>query len=687
MKLTKLKIKNYRSFGAEEQIIPIEDLTAFVGNNSTGKTAALSALNTIFSANGNDRILQRSDFHVPSDILPEDQERQSLSVEAVFEFETLDDPDNPDPSIPIFFQHLVVSEPGGNPYLRIRLSATWEKTNTVEGSIDSQIQYIICPESIEDSEDCRVKAARRELDKIRVIYIPAVRDPSKQLKNTSGTMLYQVMNSINWSESTLQGVKEKIRELNAVYETESGVSKFGESIGRQWKAYDAETRYSNATLRFNSANIESTIKRAEVVFHPTETGKEYTIDQMSDGLRSLFYISLVDSILDVEQKIKAEIEADPEHTSFNRTPSLLTIVALEEPENHIAPHLLGQLINNLNSIANKGNAQALMTSHSPSIIKRVDPETIRYFRLSDTHISLVRCITLPTKDPEEQYKYVKEAVKAYPELYFAKLVVLGEGDSEELILSKFWEANNGPADLSGISFVPLGGRFVNHFWRLLNDLGIPYLTLLDLDRERDGGGWARIKYTLDQLIKIEVDKEKLLQIEDGALSDEEFEGMVDWPQSETTRMDTWIAGLEDYGVFFSSPLDIDFLMLEHYGDDYKGILTPNEGPRLIVTEDGRKKKVPIQDIEAPPFPYVDEYNKRIKNDIHCALKECGGDGSSYSETQHQLMIWYTYFFLNRGKPSTHFLALTKIAPNRLKDNMPGVLKRLLEAAGQKLGGN
>lgn len=499
-------------------------------------------------------------------------------------------------------------------------------------------------------------------------------------------MMYQVMNSINWSESTLQGVKDKISELNAVYESESGVSMFGESVGSQWKAYDAETRYSNAALRFNSANIESTIKRAEVVFHPTETGKEYTIDEMSDGLRSLFYISLVDSILDVEQKIKAEIEADPEHTSFNRVPSLLTIIALEEPENHIAPHLLGQLINNLNSIANKGNAQVLMTSHSPSIIKRVDPEAIRYFRLSDSHTSVVRSIILPANNPAEEYKYIKEAVKAYPELYFAKLVVLGEGDSEEIILSKFWEAKNGQADLSGISFVPLGGRFVNHFWRLLNDLGIPYITLLDLDRERDGGGWGRVKYILGQLIKIGEPKECLLKTDDGVLSDADFEDMDNWDATSTEIMNSWISLLEDYGVFFSSPLDIDFLMLEQYGDDYKGILAPNEGPRLLVTEDGKKKKISIRDIEKNPSAYTNEYNNRVQNDIRCTLKECGGDGSSYSETQRQLMIWYTYFFLNRGKPSTHFLALNRIMPDKLANNMPEVLKRLILSAEKKLHG-
>ena len=99
---------------------------------------------------------------------------------------------------------------------------------------------------------------------------------------------------------------------------------------------------------------------------------------------------------------------------------------------------------------------------------------------------------------------------AYPDLYFANLVILGEGDSEEILLPKFWELQNGKTDLSGVSIVPLGGKHINHFWRLLNDLQIPHITLLDLDRERDGGGWGRIKYVLNQLIVYGYKREELL---------------------------------------------------------------------------------------------------------------------------------------------------------------------------------
>ena len=153
---------------------------------------------------------------------------------------------------------------------------------------------------------------------------------------------------------------------------------FKSSLAKQWKTYDSDDRYSTASLRFNCTDIETSIKKTEVVFEPTETGKECTIDKMSDGLRSLFYISLVDSILDIESQMQREIERNLEHPSFNRKPPILTIVALEEPENHIAPHLLGKLVENLKKIAGKSNAQVIMTSHSRQLLSGLNQ------RISDT---------------------------------------------------------------------------------------------------------------------------------------------------------------------------------------------------------------------------------------------------------------------------------------------------------------
>lgn len=504
MKLKKIKLFNFRCFGDEEQIIEIDDITTFIGNNSAGKTAALAALNCMFSENNSDRVLRRSDFHLPKDTSPEEIEKQEMYIETVFEFDELkEEGEEGKETIPVFFNSMVVAEPGSMPYLRIRLEATWEKSRNAEGAIESAIFYITVPEDVECvPEDKKRPANRKEIDQIRVLYVPAVRDPSKQLRNASGSMIYQIMSSINWSETTKKDIQIKIDELNDKFMKENGVSILSDAIKTRWKTYDSDERYSNAQLRFNSTDINSAVKRSEVVFLPTVTGKEYTIDEMGDGLRSLFYISLVDSILEVEIKIREELDRDPKHTSFDRRPPILTIIALEEPENHIAPHLMGKLIVNLYSIAKKSNAQTVLTSHSPAIVRRIEPDKLRYFRIEqDDSATRVHRITLPNEEKEsEQYKYIKEAVTAYPELYFAKLVILGEGDSEEILLPKFWRAMHGSMDECSISIVPLGGRHVNHFWRLLNDLKIPYITLLDLDRERNGGGWGRIKYVLEQLL-------------------------------------------------------------------------------------------------------------------------------------------------------------------------------------------
>jgi len=687
MELVKLKLCNFRCFGEQEQEILFKDLTTLIGNNSSGKTSALQALLKLFAENSSDRNLLRSDFHLPQGIEPEDMVIQELYIEAVFSFPELDKEEEGKYDVPVFFNHFVVEEPGGIPYLRIRLEASWEKGIGIEGSIESKVYYIGCPEADDIEERHKRSANRHDLDKIRMIYVPAVRDPSKQLKNVSGTMMYRIMEGINWTDTTKDGIKTKIEELNTVFVKEDGVSVLKTAIHDQWKNYDSDYRYSNADIQFNNTNMDSIMKKSEVVFSPTVTGREYKIDEMGDGLRSLFYISMVNSILAVEDEIRKEIESGKVEKTFNIVPPILTILAVEEPENHISPHLVGKLIKKFEEISLNNNAQTIIATHSSAIVKRLNPENIRYLRLSDKDLSTyVRAIRFPSKEKDEdKYKFIKEAVQAYPEMYFAKLVILGEGDSEQIIIPKLLDLSGHNIDSSGISVVPLGGRHVNHFWRLLNDLEIPYVTLLDLDRERDGGGWGRIKYVLKQLLAIGISREGLLSVKKGILSDAELDDMHTWPlEKDDQALFSWINLLEEYNVFFSSPLDIDFLMLEKFGDIYKGILSEKEGP-YIKKKSEDKEKIKIADIETDN-PLDPDYLIRVEKDIRNTLKENGGDGETYSEEQRKLMVWYNYFFLNRGKPSTHYLALSKIEPDKLVDFAPEVLKSVVKRCEDLING-
>jgi putative ATP-dependent endonuclease of OLD family len=159
----------------------------------------------------------------------------------------------------------------------------------------------------------------------------------------------------------------------------------------------------------------------------------------------------------------------------------LTLVALEEPENNLAPFYLSRIVAQLQDLASDRRAQALISSHSPSILARTKPEDIRHLRIvPETRAARVRQIELPDQ-AEAAAKFVREAVRTYPELYFARFVVLGEGASEEVVLPRLADPMGPPIDRSFVAVVPLGGRHVNHLWKLLRGIDIPFATLLDLD--------------------------------------------------------------------------------------------------------------------------------------------------------------------------------------------------------------
>ena len=185
MKLTKVIINNFRSFG-ESQIIELNNQTVLIGNNSSGKTTVLQALSKLFSDKQNDRIIKKSDFHLPKGSRPGENTR-NLFIETIFEFDELDGTLY-SPAIPSFFEHFTVSQDGAKPFLRIRLESSWEDDGTVEGSVDTQFYYISSDEDTIRDED-KHRAPRKDLDKIRVLYVPASRTPEKELGNASGRML------------------------------------------------------------------------------------------------------------------------------------------------------------------------------------------------------------------------------------------------------------------------------------------------------------------------------------------------------------------------------------------------------------------------------------------------------------------------------------------------------------------
>ncbi len=173
------------------------------------------------------------------------------------------------------------------------------------------------------------------------------------------------------------------------------------------------------------------------------------------------HLALTATALDVEAAVYDRRQVDFTLDAA-QLPSL-TLVGVEEPENSVSPFFLSRIVSQLQELATGGAAQALLSSHSAGVLTRIEPEHLRYVRNDrNTATSSIRPITLP-KDGTEAGKYVREAVRAHPELYFAKFVVLGEGDTEQLVIPRIAQAQGVDLDPSFVAaVVPLGGRHTNH---------------------------------------------------------------------------------------------------------------------------------------------------------------------------------------------------------------------------------
>lgn len=643
-----MKIQGFRSFGKEVTIAITPRLTAFIGINSSGKTTALDALRKVFSSNFSEREFVAKDFHHHKGVNPEDVEERFLYIETRFDFG--DDPD----AIPHFFQGMVTGATGETPYLRLKLEAHWKRSSIEpDGEIDVNFYTIKVPEKQEIDDDDKLPFPNHLRSLIQILYVPAIRRPADQLKYASGSLLHRVLRKIRWTDDFTAKFNKQIEDINKDFKELQEFKTVQGSINQFWQQFHREGRYRETSVSFGGSDFDSILKKLEISFGPTATQRDFRIDELGDGLRSLFYLTLVCSLLDIEEKFAKD--EDEEEIGKNRP--LVTLLAIEEPENHIAPQLLGRVVRILEKISSQSASQVLISSHTPAIIKRIAPGTIRHFRMTSSYETVVKGITLPEKK-SEAYQYIRQAVRNYPELYFAKVVVIGEGDSEEIIFNRFMDVLDLDFDDNIITFAPLGHRFVNHIWKLLADLDIPHVTLLDFDLEREGGAWGRIKYILEQLISYGVDRDKLLALSGGGiLSQKALDEMHNRDISKTKSMKSWRVMLENQSVFYSYPLDLDFLMLASYEKFYKKAIPVGGGPNIP------NRKNDEEGFEA-----------KVSTAVKATLKSEKAKGNEYSEAEKELMIWYNYHFLGRGKPATHIEALALMTDNEISVGLPKVFK-------------
>lgn len=652
MKLQTLKLSGFQSFGMHETELNLEDITYLIGPNGSGKTAVLQALCRMFSILPDLRSIKVSDFHVPinESVIPEERK---LSIEAVFSLPEIINGQSSS-VIPASYNQMYTFDINQAPIIIYRLEASLG----IDGEIESYLYYVHGKN--DDGSLKKSMVPRTDRHHIQVHYLPAQRDPKNHISYATNSLIGRLLRATNWEYEKTQ-VAVHTNSISQLLSSNSTISNLGAEITSLWNILHKGDFFQNPKINFSDSEIHTLLRHLNLVFDSTHGIENIEHSHLSDGQKSLLYFSLVIAYQKIcNQVISGNIgQFDPNKLK----PAVFNLIAVEEPENSLAPHYLGRINKELKKLTkNSNNTQAVIATHAPSMLYRANPLSIRFLRLSKfpERTTYIRTLTMPQSDAEA-YKYVQEAITAYPEIFFSRLVVLGEGESEIVVLPRVFEAKGIPVDENSITIAPLGGRHVNHFWRLLSDLEIPFVTLLDLDIGRYCGGWGRIKYVCDKWMEFQGKN---------ALPDNY--GIPSWDDSShlIVNFQHYLSELEKIGVYFSYPLDLDFSMISAYEEAF-GIT--QEEKNTLLDDDvykavfGKSVLYKIQETD------VDFINRAIPQ---------------YSVSQQLFISPYKNRFATSGrsKPFEHHSALSKLNNEEILEQLPSSLGNLSDNISNILKG-
>jgi len=226
-----------------------------------------------------------------------------------------------------------------------------------------------------------------------------------------------------------------------------------------------------------------------------QTARRFDVGQNGLGCNNLIYFATV--LGDIGRRKAAEKE---------------TYLALlvEEPEAHLHPQRQSVLFNYFKKWESEG-IQSFITSHSPTITAKSDPDTVIVLSSHTGRVTAaaIRDTSLDAEDKSHLQKFL-DVTRS--QLFFARGVILVEGISEALLMPVFARLVKPVFDLehSGVEVVIVGGLAFKPFANLFRQQGAAVSVggrcaiVTDDDRDKETTQHARNAQELKQTGMVEV---------------------------------------------------------------------------------------------------------------------------------------------------------------------------------------
>ncbi|MEM9673234.1 MAG: AAA family ATPase [Bacteroidota bacterium] len=457
MKLRGIRIKNFKSIRDLSLAFPESGILVLVGENNAGKSNIIRSIDMICGESwyGREKLEER-DYYLKNT-------QNSIEVELYFE-------DSTEKRCAIFS-----SQEKWPVYYR-----GWQDKTKIYGSIKEDFP-------------CTYLGADRTLDKHLSFY--------------DWTLIGRIRKAFH--KKIQPDLKTELdQQYEALIQIFSQVPGFDDFKSDFSTFFDELYPHSKSRLNidfkpFTPANYFKTMQI--LAQDPIDEGSQLDVEELGEGSRNLILISLLRSYA----------------KNFKGTGDLSGILALEEPELFLHPQARRHLHHVLREIADSG-IQIIISTHSASFIDTEffdDIGRVTKVRNNDdkeeTNVVLCKkqdlvnhCIS--TGVPEEKVnkdnivEYYKTTSNArLNEGFFARCLILVEGETEELVIPEYLMNYCKSCDAMGISIIAVNGKNqIPKYWRLYSKFEIPIIIVFDND---NGTGKEKSNQNIATCFGLEID--------------------------------------------------------------------------------------------------------------------------------------------------------------------------------------
>lgn len=461
MRIVKLTINNYRSFGPQDTSVLFHTRhSLLVGKNNSGKSNVLSALNIVIGTKNPLWIRPLADdFHDPAKPIRitlelggfNDESKKTLfSLPNITQKQqgALGKKPNDDISIKLNFERSLENLQG---------SSEEEDGQDTEEQQDRPFEITLWGFKVHR----KVEEVRRALCKM--LLVPAIRDAGKELSASQWTVYGQLMKEVLRDSPSFEAVRKHLEEVNTDIQRIFSNEKKQVVDGARVVSYVEDIDFQLT----KEGDPTELLRNLEVFV--TEHGRKLNIQNMGTGTQSAVIIGIFELAL-------------RHKTGRNR------LFLIEEPEVFVHPHGIRYLGRLLRKMTDDLKNQLIASTHAPALAATFSPQEIIRLGKGDGKTSVHQ----PHDDSLSDLHFRRMVNAENAEMFMSDGVILVEGDTEKHIFSALGELTllnpDKPEDAycdfdkANIAVIRLNGKenLLNYI-TILNAFDIRFTAVLDKD--------------------------------------------------------------------------------------------------------------------------------------------------------------------------------------------------------------